>query len=611
MTTKPTTAAESAPRHAGVPWIILLLVVGAGGLYAGMRWHSSLEQLIAPGVAASSAEPVATEASSAKQLWTCGMHPQVIQDHPGDCPICHMKLTPLLGSGQSSVSSPGGVVQIDPAVVQNMGVRIAEVTEGPLRQSVRVAAMLQEAEPGHHDVNLRVSGWIQKLYANTDGMEVKPGDPLFDLYSPDLSLAIEELISARKAATAVAAAASTEGSGPMSVAGDSLSLAATSRLLALGLTRGQVEEFEKLEHAPSVVTFLAPLGGHITEKGGVFDGSAVTAGQRIFQIAERTTMWIDGRVPQDALQRIHVGQKARATVDGFPGRSFDGEVIFIHPHFDEATRTALVRTALPNHDYALHEGMFASLDIDLGGGEMAVLVPREAIIDNGESQVTFVSTGDGHFEPRRVVMGRSGQDGMVQVLSGLTPGEHVVVSGQFLLDSESRMREAVAKFLGHQDAAKAPQSVDSGPRIAAPAARVDAVVDAYLALSQTLGAEQKDTAPLKLEGLSAALDELRASVAEPQGVRLIVAAESAAKAMSGQPIDRQRQCFKALSASVIALVDAMPPSSALAGSLYVANCPMAKADWLQKSRDIANPYYAQDMKECGSIVRAIGVKGAE
>ncbi|MBS0197365.1 MAG: efflux RND transporter periplasmic adaptor subunit [Planctomycetes bacterium] len=627
--------------------LALLLIAAAGGAYAGMRWHTTLERWLVPSMASAQPEPVNSVSAEKKQLWTCGMHPQVIQDHPGDCPICHMKLTPLVSGGESTAPADAATVIVDPAIVQNMGVRTAEVTEAPLRQKVRVYAMITEAEPGHRDVNLRVSGWIQTLYANTDGMTVKTGDPLFDLYSPELNLAIEELISARRAAKA----AENDAGSSLRDTSASLVAAAENRLLALDLTPEQISELGAMEHAPSVVTFRSPFDGHVTEKAGVYAGTSVVAGQRVFRLAQRTTMWVEGRVPEADLGRVRVGQKTSARVDAYPGRAFDGEVIFIHPHFDEMTRTAMVRMALSNHDYALHEGMYATLEIDVGDAEPAVLAPREAVIDTGESQVVFVSAGKGRFEPRRVIMGQSGERGMVQILTGLKPGEQVVASGQFLLDSESRLREAIAKFLGQKAMPVAGETVEpiarptmpqvtaapatppdhsaahATPATPAPsatpppptavsasseAAKVDAIIAAYLPLAESLGAVQKSNTPLQVDALIVALHAMHADVTAPEKLRLITKAAKAAEAMKGQSIDNQRELFKSVSARLIELVDAMPPSSSVAGSLYVLNCPMAKADWLQRTKDIANPYYAEEMKECGAVVRPVaGAKGGE
>ncbi len=615
MSTETTTRAR--PRRGRFTSIAILFAVAIGCAYVGVRWHAWFEHWIPSAGSGGAPDASAGNPKSTKELWTCGMHPQVIQDHPGDCPICHMKLTPLVAIGGDAVASRAAAaesaVSIDPVVVQNMGVRLADVTEGPLNQTIRVAAMIDEPEPGHRDINMRVSGWIQTLYANTDGMEVKQGDPLFDLYSPELSQAIEEMILARKASNAPGS----EANDPLRETNAALASAALARLLALGLTSAQIGELGALEHAPSMVTIVAPESGHITEKSGVYTGSAVTAGQRVLRIAQRSTMWIDGRVPEAELGRVRVGQDARANVDAYPGRAFDGTVIFIHPHFDDATRTALVRMAVKNPDYALHEGMYATVDIDVTGGEPAILAPREAIIDTGESQIVFVSAGGGRFQPRKVVTGMSGPDGRVQILSGLKPGEQVVASGQFLIDSESRLREAVAKFLSQGTSgggATQPSSEPAPPRlpqIPADPAKVDAVVTAYLALAESLGATQASEVPLSTDAMVRAIREFSKGEVVAEGQRLLADAAGAAESLNGKALAQQRDLFKHLSAAVIRLVDAMSPSPEVAESLFVVNCPMVKADWLQRTRDVANPYFAQEMKQCGVVVRPVRTKGAK
>lgn len=628
MSTEPITTSRQRGGKAGL--LALLFFVGACAAYAGMRWHAQLEQWLVPSVAPTANDPSAlseapdTNATTStsptgdsrgtQQLWTCGMHPQVIQGHPGDCPICHMKLTPLTGEGGTPAAGNAGDVVIDPVVVQNMGVRLVDATDGRLAHVIRATAAVMEPETGMVDVNLRVSGWIQKLYADTDGMKVHKGEPLFDLYSPDLTLAIEELISARRASGddgQTGDAASVTRTTRMSLA-----QAAETRLTALGLTSEQIAVLGAGERAPGVVTFVAPFDGHVRDKAGVYNGSAVASGQRVMRLARRDSMWIDARVYEPDIGLVHVGQNARVRVVSQPEQDLEGEVIFLHPHFDEATRTALVRVAVPNRDDALREGMFATVEINTGESEATVLLPREAIIDTGESQIVFVSVGKGRFEPRRVETGRSGERGLVQILRGVKPGEHVVASGQFLIDSESRLREAISKFLQQKATpVAAPDDTASHAKTSKQTsgviARVDAVAAAYLPLAETLGAAQTSGKALQVDTLLSALRDLQTENTSPEVGTFVANTIDAAEAMSTQALDEQRETFKRLSASVIALMDAAPPSASVGDSLYVVNCPMADANWLQRGTTIANPYYADDMKECGTVVRSLSrPKGA-
>lgn len=398
---------------------------------------------LAIGLTRSPSDPAQRPASPAdrpKQLWTCGMHPQVIQDHPGRCPICGMELVPLAAqpaapSGHEEHAAAAAVV-IDPVVVQKMGVRTAPVTEGTLAVPVRAVGVLAEAEPARHDVNLRVSGWIERLPAHTEGMHLEAGDALFDLYSPELEAAVAELIAARRARDAGAAGRATV---------DRVGAAAERKLRLYGLAADDVARLARLAQPPRAVTFRSPIRGHLVEKN-VVEGAAVQAGDRVMRIVDHSQLWLDARVFEQDLPLVRVGQTARATLTALPGEVVEGEVIFIHPHVDERTRTAMVRLVVPNPSLVLRPGMYASVEIATEAPAPTMLVPREAVIDTGARQLVFVMRDAGTFEPRNVTLGAEAE-GVVQVLGGLAPGEEVVTSGQFLLDAESRTREAVAKYL--------------------------------------------------------------------------------------------------------------------------------------------------------------------
>jgi RND family efflux transporter MFP subunit len=646
---------------ARVPVVIGLILLTLAAVAAGAKWHAQLAGLFG-GTPATSARRETS--SSTRQLWTCGMHPQVIQDHPGDCPICHMELTPLASNGASTRDvhgeravaywwdpatsppfisdrpgqSPSGTelvpvhadevsagtsVTIDPVVVQNMGLRTAVVTEGPLARTIRAVGYLEEPEPNHVDVNLRVSGWIEKLFADTDGMPVAKGDPLFELYSPELQIAIEDLIAARKARDAVP-------SGQDEARAMSVSLYASieKKLELYGLEHGDVAAFARLDRAPATVTFKSPITGHLTEKK-VVAGDSVSSGVTVMRVADRSTMWLDLRVFERDLPYVEVGAHVRATIEALPGRSLTGDVLFVHPHLDEVTRTALVRTVLDNHDDQLRQGMFATGVLDAQIATRTLLVPREAVIDTGERQIAFVVRERGRFEPRRVTLGAAGENGVVQVLTGLAPGESVVTSGQFLLDAESRMREAIQKHLDQglvetpatavSTSDKASTSVAAQSRAPAsaaavtsgaeaPRAKVDAVYTAYLDFAHALGAMQSSDAPIDTAALIRVSNAL-VDAAHGSTRTLASSVRDTASRLAGRSLGEQRETMKSLGQSMIALADRVPPSRSVAGKLYVMRCTMAPGDWLQSAPDVANPFYARSMKTCGEVLRTID--GAE
>ena len=381
----------------------------------------------------------ATMKASPKQLWHCGMHPQVVQDHPGDCPICHMALTPF--GAATDDDRPTSGVSIDPRVVQNMGVRTAAATRGALTKTVRAVGVLKLPESGLHDISLKVGGWIDTLYANQEGMHINKGDVLFDLYSQELQVASQELISA------IAAEKALPPDADEVVRKESRSLieSAKRKLRLWDVAEQDIDAIAKADRPPKDIPIRSPASGHLEDKT-IVQGSAVQPMMKLMQVADHTKMWLEAQIYQDQIPLIKIGQEVRATIDGMPEQSWKGAITFIYPHVDHMTRTLAVRITLDNPDFALKPGMYATAEVMTQPMKDAVLVPREAVIDSGIRQIVFIDEGDGHFTPRQVRMGLSGDDGIVQIIEGVAADEKVVTSGQFLMDVESRTLEATQKL---------------------------------------------------------------------------------------------------------------------------------------------------------------------
>lgn len=626
--------------------ILGALAIFALGLGAGALWQTEIRGSLGVGEPPREARADASEVKD--QLWTCGMHPQVIQDRPGTCPICGMALTPVHGTGATATQksgartvkywwdpmmsppyisdqpgkspmgmdlvpvyedevSAGSALTIDPTVVQNMGLRVTTAQEAPLSRKIRAVGILREPDPARHDVNLRVDGWIDRLHAGTEGMRLAKGDPLFDLYSPELQVAVEELIGARRL----------RETGGIQAQAQSIYDSAVRKLELFGVSDNAVKELAALERAPHTVTFRSPADGFLVERM-VFAGSAVKAGDTVMRIANTSKLWVDVRVFEKDLSHVRLGQAVSASVDGRSGESFRGAVVLVHPRIDPTTRTALVRLEIENPEFVLRQGMFATAQLTVEIAERALIVPREAVIDTGSRQVAFVARDMGHFEPRNVAMGALGDDGLVQVLSGLAPGEQVVVSGQFLLDAESRMKEAIQKFLQQKTASAPPASKplhDEPPQRTGAALgalsepwlqAADAALAAYLSVAAELGAPQSSDAPIDLAGFVAASRTLRERAEDDSQSSLASALTDSVTAMQNRPLAEQRKLFKPVSDAAIALAERSPRETTKApATLFVAHCPMVSARWLQANEEIANPYYATTMKSCGEIERRV------
>jgi Cu(I)/Ag(I) efflux system membrane fusion protein len=636
--------------------LVILLIVLVVGIAAGVRWHARIGSWFSPdGKPRTGVE--ATKATKETQLWTCGMHPQVIQDTPGNCPICGMALTPLAASGSAGAAqsgerkvkywwdpmlsppyisdkpgkspmgmdlipvyedevSAGATVTIDPAVVQNMGVRVATVGEVRLVRHIRAVGYIEVAEPNRFDVNLRVDGWVEAIHADFEGKLVQKGEPLFDLYSPALQVAVEELIAARR----MRSGSDSGGASSTRTTAETLYDAAARKLMLYGVADDEIERLATLETAPRAITVSAPVAGHVLHKM-VYAGAAVKAGDLALRIVDHTLLWLEVRVFAKDAAYVHAGQRVSATVEGLPAETVEGEVIFIHPQVDEATRTAMVRVALPNPDLALRPGQYATARLEVEISPRTLVVPREAVIDSGVRQIAFVALDAGHFEPRKIAMGAEGDDGLVQVLSGLAPGERVVTSGQFLLDAESRMREAIQKFLREKSlqagGAEMPTRIVEQPAKGvltgvneAWQSAADDAIDAYLDLAALLGAPQTGDDAFDPSELVEAVRKLRDAGQDDAQSTLTDALLEATRAMQDRSVAEQREQFKAVSEAAIELAERSPRAGRTASKLFLVHCPMEEADWLQANEEIANPYYATTMKACGQIVRPVPIPGA-
>ena len=391
-------------------------------------------------------EPV--PAAAEKTLYTCGMHPQVIQDHPGDCPICGMKLTPI----RKDSTAESSAITIDPVTTQNMNIRTGVVEKGPLRRTIRTVAVIDYDETSLADVTMRFKGWITKLYVNVTGQQVHKGDPLFEIYSPDLYSAQSDYLLAL------------ENVGPTKVG-------AKARLENFNISEAQIAELERTKQVKKTLTINAPRDGIVVEKMAV-EGQMADENMQLYRIADLALVWVQAQVYEQDLPFIHLGQDALVTLSYLPDRKFQGRVTYIYPTVDEKTRTAKVRMEFHNPGYLLKPGMFATAELTSELEPSALLVPDSAVLRSGEKNTVFVALDGGRFEPRTVTLGPRSENNLYQVLSGLSEGERVVTSGQFMLDSESQLREAIQKMTEPGTAPEAEEEEGSAASSSEPVAFV-------------------------------------------------------------------------------------------------------------------------------------------
>ena len=338
---------------------------------------------------------------------------------------CRKKNTP----DQSMADMPGASqaadtsgVPINRSEAARLGITFARASERPITTSVRAVGVLKYAEPRQAYVNARVNGWVEKLYADYVGKSVSAGEPLLALYSPDLVSAQEEYLLARR------------------LRDDTLAASARRRLTLWDIPPDQIDSLEARGTVARTLTLRAPRSGEIVQKN-VIDGQAVQAGTNLFLIADRSELWVDVAIFEQDAAAVRVGTAASITVDALPGRTFQGRVTFIYPQLDEKTRTLTARVEVVNSSGALRPGMFATAELSRAG-RRAVSVPLTAVLPTGTKDLVFVNRGDGRFVPREVRVGARG-DSLVEIVLGLKPGDEVVASATYLLDSESNLAAAI------------------------------------------------------------------------------------------------------------------------------------------------------------------------
>lgn len=371
----------------------------------------------------------------AQRWWDPMIGPSSISDHPGKSAM-GMEMVPL-----TRLAATGAELTVDPAVVQNMGVQTAPVSRGPLHVTIRAVGSFKLPEPGLHDISLKIGGWIDKLYADQEGMHIMKGEPLFALYSPELQVAEQELISAVESQHSLGR----EASPALRKEADNLIASARRKLQLWDVDEHEIDTIAKAESPPRDIVFRSPASGHLENKM-IVQGSSVQPGMKLLGISDHTTMWLDAEVYEQQIPLVKIGQTVTAMLDAIPGKTFSGTVSFIYPHVDRMTRTLMVRSTFENPDFSLKPGMYAEANIIAEPVSDAIHVPQEAVIDTGTRQFAFVAQDGGHFSPRTVHVGIRGDDDQLQIVDGLVVGETVVTSGQFLMDVESRTNEAIAKL---------------------------------------------------------------------------------------------------------------------------------------------------------------------
>ena len=446
---------------------VIALLVGILGTY-----------FLAPTLTSDSAVAEQAHEDEEGQLWTCGMHPDIILEEPGDCPICGMNLVPLNKVGGKTESGereilywrapmdpneiydePGkskmgmdlvpvyadevggaGIVKIDGALQQQMNLQTVVARRRDLQKEIYTNGVLVPDERKEYAVTTKVSGWVDELYINYTGQEVRKGEKLLEIYSPELVSAQEEVL------TAIKYKGSVENSRDDRIkkSGNQLLENSLRKLRLLDIPEPDINKLLEEGEVKRTLTLYAPFDGIVLKKN-VNEGEKIMAGKTLFQIADLKNMWLKADLYENELPLISVGTPAEITFNYFPGKKYYAKISFIYPTVDPKTRTVQVRLDIPNRDLKLKPSMYAIVKIAGKTVANVITVPEQSIIRSGKEDIVIVALGEGKFKPSSVTLGQYAE-GYYQVLDGLTEGTRVVTNSQFLIDSESNLRSAVTKF---------------------------------------------------------------------------------------------------------------------------------------------------------------------
>ncbi|MCY4514859.1 MAG: efflux RND transporter periplasmic adaptor subunit [Candidatus Tectomicrobia bacterium] len=432
----------------------------------------------------------AREASEETPLYISPMHPWIVSEEPGQCPICGMDLVPKRDAPGASASSGertiaywrapmnreeiydqpgksamgmdlvpvyedelvGGVdIFIDPVTQQNMGIRTAAVVREPLARTIRIYGHVTYDETRTVQVSPKSSGWIETLHVDFTGKSVTKGEPLFEIYAPELVTAQEEYLVAFQSAKRLPRDSRT-----------GLLASARRRLQYFDIADSEIEALESTGEVRKTLVIRSPASGIVIEKQAE-EGSHVKAGTTIYRIADLSRVWVEAHIFEYELPWVREGQAAEMTIPYWPGNVRSGKVTYIYPYLRPQTRDVRIRLEFDNTDLRLKPDMYADIHLKTQADEEGLLIPSEAVLRSGERNVVFVVKGGGKFTPREVTLGLSTDGGMIQARAGLAPGDVVVTSGQFLLDSESKLQEAVQKMIEVSMASAGPaETADDG-----------------------------------------------------------------------------------------------------------------------------------------------------
>jgi Cu(I)/Ag(I) efflux system membrane fusion protein len=559
-------------------------------------------------------------------FYQSAMHPWIKSDKPGKCTICGMDLVPVY-EGEKALEVREGVVSLSSNQITVIQVQTVEARRQPLRRTLRAAGTLEDNDQRHRFVSAYVEGRVDRLFVNQLGADVTEGQPLVAFYSPMLLTAVREHLALLKAAPTSRPTSDQSLSSPSSAAsaGSLLRIASAQRLRQLGLNESQIARLpETFGETNLAVELGAPMTGTVVAKN-VYEGQYVKEGDKLFELADFSTMWFVFDAYERDLAWLRRGQTVEVTTASLPGRVFTNAISYIDPTLRDDTRSARVRVEMPNprveeegHPHRLlRHRLYAEGRINVETPEV-LTVPRTAVLSPGSRPVVYVELGNGAYEQRPVSLGRAGDDAW-EVLEGLNAGERVVSRGNLLIDSQAQLNRVAGSPRSHHAPAvtakpTAGRPGDDGALLSAEQRKaLRELLTASDRIREALSADQLVRFNELAPHLHAALDPMAQVLPDTAPWKKHLAELRRASHLDPAPdLATARKEFHDLSVATVALAKHLRASDTNFAAIKIYQCPMTKrafpgappkAEWLQFTAPIRNPYFGTEMIDCGTEVK--------